>query len=371
MIKVFIDDGERYKNNSGYGNLSRNFGLALSKAGCKVYYKNTLNKPWDLSITSNTKESFTTNVRYGNPNNCDIALSITTPKKRIINNIPNVLYTQNALHGLKKNWGTSCSNYDAVIVPGNFDKLFFSDYNENIFVCPQIVNNKIFRNRKEWRKEGSKKFSFLYIGSFSYRKGVDLLIESFCKFSASEGNTSKLIMICPNAKNINYLLKNMRSLNPYSDIDLYVDDFSQEWICRHINRSDAFVTLSRGEGWCMPVFESMLCEKPVIAPSSTAMSEATPNGSIIRMPTKKVFVKTLSKDFAKGFQDSYGEDQIASYDVDISSAINAFSDMKEKYKIHKHEVSESRKYILSNYSFEKIGHRLKAILDANLKSPQK
>ena len=77
MIKVFIDDSERYKNNSGYGNLSRNFGLALSNLGCKVYYRNTLTKPWDLSITSNTKESFTTNVRYGNPNNCDIALSFT------------------------------------------------------------------------------------------------------------------------------------------------------------------------------------------------------------------------------------------------------------------------------------------------------
>jgi glycosyltransferase involved in cell wall biosynthesis len=367
MLKIFIDDRGRYKSNNGYGNLSRNIGIALKKVGCKVYYDLCSSKPWDSSLTGDKIEKFEIGIHYGKADDCDIALSISPPTKRIIYNIPNAIYTQNALHGLKKDWGQHCSEYDGVLVPGEFDKPFFQEWNAKTFICPQIIDNAIFQNREKWRAEGSDKFTFLFIGSFSYRKGVDLLIESFCRFSRLDNNASKLVMMCPGAKNINYLLNKIREINPYSEIELYLEDLSQEWICRHINRADVFVTLSRGEGWCMPVFESILCEKPVIVPNSTAMSEATPNNSILKVVTNKKTVKLVRTDFGKGFKNQYGEDEIASYDVDMVAAINAFTEMKENFDAYKCEAGESREYVLINYSHEKVGNKLKSILAGMLK----
>lgn len=360
-MKVYIDDRGRYKSNNGYGNLSRNIAIALKQVNCDVYYDPCLSKPWDPTLTAKKVDAFEASTSYGKANECDISLSISPPCKRIIHDIPNVIYTQNALHGLKEDWGKHCAEYDGVLVPGEFDKPFFKEWNENTFICPQIIDNAIFQNREKWRAEGSDKFTFLFIGSFSYRKGVDLLIEAFGRFSKLDNNSSKLVMMCPGAKNINYLLHKIREINPYSDIELYIEDLSQDWICRHINRADVFVTLSRGEGWCMPVFESILCEKPVILPNSTAMSEATPNQSIIKVDTNKISVKSVSTDFGRGFKNQYGEGEIASYDVDMVSAINAFTDMKKNFELYKSAAVESRKFVLSNYSHSGVGKQLKDI----------
>ncbi len=361
-MKVYIDDRGRYKANSGYGNLSRNIALALKQVNCDVYYDICSAKAWDSALTTKKINDFESSTTYGDVDGCDIVLSISPPAKRVIKHVPNLIYTQNALYGLKKDWGEYCSEYDGVLVPGEFDKPFFERYNKEVFICPQIIDNFIFQNREKWRSEGSEKFTFLFIGSFSYRKGVDLLIEAFGRFSVLDNNSSKLVMICPGAKNINYLLHKIRETNPYSDVELYIEDLSQDWICRHINRADAFVTLSRGEGWCMPVFESILCEKPIILPNSTAMSEATPSQSIIKVDTNITLVESVKNDFGRGFKNQYGENGIASYDVDMSAAINAFESMKKNFEVFKKATIESRQFVLSNYSHRRVGQQLKNIL---------
>lgn len=361
-MKIFIDDKGRYKSNNGYGNLSRNIGLALNIAGCDVFYDEAKSKPWDTSLTENKILSFENSINYGRYQDCDVALTISPPTERKILDIPNLIYTQNALDGLKEDWGIFCSKYDGVIVPGDFDKRDFMLWNSKTYVCPQIIDNKLFQNRPKWRDEGSDKFTFIFIGSLSYRKGVDLLLESFGRFSKIDNNSSKLVMICPGAKNINFLLNKIRNVNPYSDVDLYIEDLSQEWICRYINRADVFVSLSRGEGWCMPVFESILCEKPVLVPKSTAMSEATPNNSVIKIDTSVVPIRTTEDEFAKGFRNQYGEKHIASYDVDIVSAIKAFKEIKDNYGLYKANTLESREFVLSNYSHNNVGIRLKEVL---------
>jgi glycosyltransferase involved in cell wall biosynthesis len=354
-MKVFIDDRGRYKQNSGYGNLSRNFAKALNLTDCEVVYDKLGALAWAKTLTEHKIQRFESNVTYGNAAECDIALTISPPVKRSYNNIPNVLYTQNALGGLKKSWGEMCSDYNAVLVPGKFDRKYFLPWNENTFICPQIIDSEIFRNRPEWREEGSDKFTYIFIGSFSYRKGCDLLLESFCRFSKIDANSSKLIMMCPKATNINYLLSKVREINPYADIEFHVKDFSQEWICRFINRADVFVTLSRGEGWCMPVFESILAEKPIILPNSTAMGESTPESSIIKIPTIEKLVKNVNDGFGEGFKAQYAEEMTVSYDVVIRDVIKSFAEIKENYETYKQHATASRQFVLSNYSHQKVG----------------
>lgn len=360
-MKIFIDDKGRYKQNSGYGNLSRNLGESLLIAGCEVIYQKQRVK-WSPSISSKYIEKFENIFKYGIPSDADVALTICPPTERVINEIPNYLYTQNGLDGLISEWGKACRKYDGVIVPGEFDRKNFSRWNERVFLCPQVISNNIFSSRPKWRAEGSSEFSFIFIGSLSYRKGVDLLLEAFCKFSIYDRNRSRLKMFCPGAKNINFVLSTIRNCNPLANIEIYVEDFSQEWISRHINRSDAFVSFSRGEGWCMPLFESILCEKPCVIPESTAMGECSPNDSIIKIPTRRVNVSSVNSVFGDGFKSRYGESGIKSYDIDIDDGVSALLKMKSCYEKYLRFTPSSRKFVLEKYSHKNVGESLKYIL---------
>lgn len=367
-MKIFFDDKGRFLSNSGYGNLTRNLAKSLVMNNCEVIFDEKIPLQWSRTIPSKKREYILDTIKFGKINQADISLTISPPIAKPTSNIPNAIYTQNALGGLIKSWGEYCSTYDGVIVPGEFDKNFFSKWNDNIFTCPQIVDNDIFKNRPKWREEGSDKFTLIFIGSFSYRKGIDILLESFCKFSKIDGGKSKLILICPGAKNINYLLHKIREFNPSADIEIHIEDLSQDWICRYINRSDAFITLSRGEGWCMPVFESILSEKPIILPNSTAMGEATPNESTIKIPVKHKIINSISDPFGSGFKNKYSEDNSYSYDVDVKDVINSIILMRDNYQYFRERCKSSRDFVLNNYSHSNVGSILKDTLEKTLKS---
>jgi len=366
-MRVYIDDNGRYKTNSGYANLSRNFGKALSHVGIHAIYAPTDNLKWHSEVSTQTREAFEQSTSYGSWNNADIALTICPPRDRAIKNIPNIIYTQNALAGFKSAWGTSIAEYDGVIVPGQFDVPYVSQWNSSIYTCPQLVDTRIFVNRPVWREEGSKKFTFIFVGSFSYRKGIDLLIQSFCEFSLTENNSSKLVLICPGVKNINYLLSSLREHNSKADIDIYIDDMSQEWVCRHINRADVFISLSRGEGWCMPFFESILAQKPCIVPDSTAMGEFSKSfGSVIKVPVQLKRICEIESHLGQGFKNTYQENNTCSYDTEINDAVQAMRNMKIEYSKYLAVTADSRRELLAAYSYEKVGQILKDILASHL-----
>ncbi len=184
-MKIYIDDKGRHKANSGYGNLSRNYGKALAAAGATVVYPDISSAKWNSQISERVKTEFNECINHGSWQDCDVALTICPPEHRRVADIPNVLYTQNALGGLISEWGKFISEYDRVVVPGVFDEKYFEKISTNVSTCPQLVDNRLFCNRPAWREEGSNKFTFIFVGSLSYRKGVDILLQAFCEFSFS------------------------------------------------------------------------------------------------------------------------------------------------------------------------------------------
>lgn len=366
-MQVFIDDKGRYKANTGYGNLSRNYGKALSQAGVDVLYAPYTSSEWSPNISDVTREEFSDSVAFGEWQRSDIALTVSTPCGREITGMKNLIYTQNALAGMKSDWGVALRTYDAVIVPGRFDVPYFEQWNPQVYTCPQLVDSRIFVNRPKWREEGEEKFTFVFVGSFSYRKGVDLLIKAFCEFSQQEGNASKLVLVCPGTRNVNFLLRMLRENNAHADVDIYIDDVSQEWVCRYINRADVFISLSRGEGWCMPLFESILAKKPCIVPHSTAMGECSPDTpSIIKLPVTLTPVSEIDSDFGKSFKANYQENATASYDVEIRDVVEAMHTMKAEFAQYSLATEEAHEETLNNYSYLNVGERLKSLLSEAL-----
>ena len=366
-MQVFIDDRGRYKTNTGYGNLSRNFGKALSGIGIDVIYSPIESMKWHDQLSEITRDSFENSVNYGKWENAEIALTVSPPCSKIVKDMPNVIYTQNALTGIRPAWKEVLPLYDAIVVPGQFDLNYFKELNPHVETCPQLVDTRIFVNRPKWREEGDEKFTFIFVGSFSYRKGVDILLEAFCEFSRLDNNSSKLVLVCPGAKNMNFLLNILRKHNPSAHVEILIEDITQDWVCRHINRSDVFITLSRGEGWCMPLFESILTQKPCIVPNSTAMGECAPDVcSVIKMPVTETLVSEVDTPFGQLFRENYQNDNTASYDVSVINAVRSMKEMKDTYSDRYQGIKEAREFVINNYSFDVVGKRLKSILSSVL-----
>ena len=168
-MRIFIADGNRHLQSTGYGQLSRSIIRALSQVnGCSVCVEKRRSDWEDIPF----KEDFDDVRDDIQVKDCDVALSIRTPHKFRHLGIPTAIYTQNALGKLPNDWINNLKQADAIIVPGKFDKTIFDEHFSSVHICPQHVDSRIFKNRPKYRPEGGKEFTFLFVGSWDFEKDV-------------------------------------------------------------------------------------------------------------------------------------------------------------------------------------------------------
>jgi glycosyltransferase involved in cell wall biosynthesis len=266
---------------------------------------------------------------------------------------PTLVYTQNALGGLPPAWVAALSTADGIIVPGVFDQKIFSQYFDRVYIASQSSDPAIFKPYPGWRSEGSASFTFLFVGSYSFRKGVDLLLEAFlAEFEPDE--PVELLLQVPGAgrgDEFNHCLRILQRVNPYGHLRLNGAHLAPEWMNRLYNRSDCVVTLSRGEGWCMPLTEALLSETPVIAPNSTAMGEYLDASVADMVSTRELPASDAPTPFGTPFADVYGFPGVTYYEPDIDEARSA---MRRVFQDHASAVKKARigrQRVLSEYSW--------------------
>jgi glycosyltransferase involved in cell wall biosynthesis len=110
-------------------------------------------------------------------------------------------------------------------------------------------------------------FNFLHVSSCFPRKGVDVLVRSFCREFKKKDDVSLVIKTFPNPHNeIERILAEADSLYPrHAPIRLLLDACSTGRMRYLLETADCVVAPSRGEGFGLPVAESMLLGTPVIA----------------------------------------------------------------------------------------------------------
>ncbi len=363
-MNLLIQDGGRRKQNTGYGALSRGIirSLLLYANNLNIFLLDS-NNPWEKDINKEEIES----VKHINAiKDIDCILSICNPENFMSHKaIPNFIYTQNALGDIPAHWIENLQAAKEIIVPGNFDKNIFNRYFNNVSTCPQYVDESIYKPTERWRNEGSNAFTFLFIGSFSFRKGADLLLEVFNESPWPSEQKIKLILLCSagfSDSAINFIISRSKMMRANLEIEVITKPMSAPWINRIINRCDCVVTLSRGEGWCMPLYEGLLCGKPVIAPNSTAMGEFLPSSGVRLIGVRPMPVSELNSEFSRGFRDFYTTDSNVYYEPDFEDAKLAFREMVDNYNAYKDAAMIGREYILKKYSLKVMGERLNFII---------
>jgi len=131
----------------------------------------------------------------------------------------------------------------------------------NLGFAPQT-----FLAKKEYRKEGL--FRFVFAGTITRRKGIDLLIRAFQELDLPD---SELMLIGP--------LTDAEDTLPQDDPRIrHVAYVPQERLNKLLNDSDLFVFPSYLDSWAMVVVEAMACGLPVVVTKYTGASDVVRQG---------------------------------------------------------------------------------------------
>ncbi len=350
-MRIYVHDGLRHRSLTGYGALARHLTLGLHELGHEVIRQDG-DRAWD-QIEPGNAERLQGLPAAAAPPDADLVLQIGSPAASRQFRSPSLIYTQNALGGLRREWVEALHRADGCIVPGQYDLEVFARELPNVHVAPQGSNPAVFRPVPEWRPEGSDRFTFLFVGSFSYRKGVDLLLAAYLD-EFSEREPVELWLLCTGmGDEFNYLLRDIQAHRPLAHVRMLTRPQSPPWMCRTYNRVDCIVTMSRGEGWCMPLTEALLCGKPVVAPNSTGMAEYLNDELGYLLPTRELEVLALGDDdpFAAGFRNAYGEPGITYHEPDAAAARAA---MRSAYANQSEAVekgAKGREVILERFNW--------------------
>jgi glycosyltransferase involved in cell wall biosynthesis len=347
-----VADGLRHRQLSGYGALARNLILGLAELGHDVRLRAN-ERPWE-NIEQGARERLQSLPQVGpeDREQADVVLQIRSPPNCSRFAKPSLIYTQNALGGLPPDWIRALAAADGIVVPSEFDRAVFARHFPRVYVAGQSADPAIFKPLPKTRLEPS--FSFLYVGSYSFRKGVDLLLEAFLtEFSAEE--PVELRLQCPGAgrgEEFNHCLQTIQRLNPQGRVRLGAAERAPESMNRLYNESDCVVTLSRGEGWCMPLTEALLCEVPVIAPRSTGMAEYLDDSIAELLPTRELPAEQARTAFAGTFGTVYGLPGITYHEPDVAAARRAMRRLYEQPAVARKQARAGRQRILTRFSWE-------------------
>ncbi|MEP6517074.1 glycosyltransferase family 4 protein [Microcoleus vaginatus] len=360
QIRVLIIDGGRHRIYSGYGHVAQSFAIALARNPRLQVQILDNNKQWEYEGIY--EEELKSIECATNLDNCDLILQIGPPQSFKKYQKPCMFFTLCDQSDLDEQDIKAMKEVDAILTASSSGLSVFSKYFSKVYVTPLPVDSQIFKPVPRWRSEGSDCFSFIFVGSFSFRKGVDLLVEAFFQeFSWEEVN---LHLHCPGDKADeigNFLIKKSQEHKKPPMCSFSTKSLHPAWVNRFYNRADAFVSFTRGEGWGLPIAEAMLCGLPVIAPLSTSMLDYLTSDVAFCLPTQEKLVSEISDPFGQNFKASHSGSY---YEIDLPEAKKClryvWSNKDQATEIGK----KGRAHMNENFSFERFSNCLhEAIVD--------
>jgi glycosyltransferase involved in cell wall biosynthesis len=353
-LRIFFADGLRHRQLTGYGALARNLALGLVERGHDVHLRAN-ERPWG-AIEQGARERLEALPHDDGRGRelADLVLQVRSPPNCSPYTKPTLIYTQNALGGLPPEWIAALSAADGIVVPSAFDRAVFAAHFPRVYVAGQSADAKIFKPVARLQSGEPETFCFLYVGSYSFRKGVDLLLRAFLEeFSAAEPVALRLQ--CPGAgrgEEFNHCLDTIQRLNPQGRVRLSAGERSPEWMNRLYNASDCVITCSRGEGWCMPLTEALLCEVPVIAPRSTGMAEYLDDSIAELVSTTELPAACASSPFAGTFATVYDHPGISYYEPSVAETRSSMRRVYEDRSTARAKARAGRRRILRDFSWD-------------------
>ncbi|NJL73862.1 MAG: glycosyltransferase family 4 protein [Saprospiraceae bacterium] len=143
---------------------------------------------------------------------------------------------------------------------------------ENIFVANLGINPALFTPKTTWN--ANSKLTFLFVGTMTSRKGIDLLLKVFKELRLPN---VELLLVGPmaDAKDL---------MQQYSEIFTYIPFLHHEDLVKYYQKADVFVFPSYLDSWAQTVIEAMACGTPAIVTVHTGAKDAVEQGGGFVIP---------------------------------------------------------------------------------------
>lgn len=184
---------------------------------------------------------------------------------------------------IPEEWVDKIKNIDEVWTPSQFVKDMYivsGVPNNKVHVLPHGIDPGVFHPQvKPFPLNTKKKFKFLYVGGGLYRKGIDLLVNSYLScFSQNDD----VVLVIKDSKiyakqSIEPSINDAKKILNAAEI-IYLDqDMSYDEMASLYKACDCYVHPYRGEGFALPVLEAMACGLPVIVTKGGPTDEFVQN----------------------------------------------------------------------------------------------
>jgi GT2 family glycosyltransferase len=179
-------------------------------------------------------------------------------------------FTMLEVNGFPKEWVAQANRMDEIWVPTHFNRDGFlrCGLKRPIHIMPLGVDSNYFNPRIASERNPSGEFVFLSLFEWGERKAPEMLLRCFNEvFRADE--PVRLVCKIINRDPTLRLAEAIRSLRlqPKGGKISYLFnvEFPHYQLGSLYCSADAFLSISRGEGWNMPLMEAMACGLPAIA----------------------------------------------------------------------------------------------------------
>lgn len=193
--------------------------------------------------------------------------------------------------GLPPGWAERCNAMDEVWVPSQFNVETFSSAGvdaRKLAVVPYGIEVADYEPSSERRKDGP--FTFLYVCEFNWRKGLDLLLESF--INEFEPGEARLVMrvfsnghqgVAANEvervlyESVEGRLERPEGSRP--EVTVITQGLLPAELKRLYETADLYISTDRANGWGVPCQEAMALGIPAATINWSGSTEFMKNGN--------------------------------------------------------------------------------------------
>jgi glycosyltransferase involved in cell wall biosynthesis len=191
---------------------------------------------------------------------------------------------------------------DELWVPSNYTRQAFFNSGipfNKVQIVPNGIDPDLFKPKgNRYHLPTDKKLKFLFVGGTTYRKGFDILLQSYVTAFTSKDDVCLVVKDMGTesfyrGQTAEELIEKVRN-TPNSPEIIYIKEYlSEEEMASLYRACDVFVSPYRGEGFSLPTLEAMACGLPVIVTDGGSTEDFVLDTFAWKIPSYKVSIGSM------------------------------------------------------------------------------
>jgi glycosyltransferase involved in cell wall biosynthesis len=197
---------------------------------------------------------------------------------------------------LRKDFADLFNQADEVWTPSVYSRESFIKSgveSDKVQIIPNGIDPELFKPYgKKMSLPTDKKLKLLYVGGTTWRKGFDILLDTYAAIFTQEDDITLVIKDMGNnsfykGQTAEEKIKSIQELEGTPEIVYLNDDFTEEEMAQLYRACDILVSPYRGEGFSLPVLEAMASGLPVMVTKGGATEDFTNESFAIYIDSEK------------------------------------------------------------------------------------